>query len=167
MRLISALLLSLIFFPLCSQADFAYYSNRHMAQISDLIVVGNVKVVEDGRFYGHKQKVFFEVETYLKGSAPKNLVILGRIDFICDLTNYKNGRYLLFLHRRENSIFETEIASTFVSVNFENGIREIIGNSIWWRSERLTSDIGSYKNLEFAAEEIGEFVGIPWNKNIY
>ena len=167
MRAISALLFSVFFFYLCSYADYAPYSNRYISQISELIVIGTAKVVENGSFYGFKQKVYFEVETNLKGKSPKVITVLARSGFICDLTRFKNGRYLLFLQKNKNNIFEFEVVPSFVSVNFDNGVHEIIDNKTWWYSEKLETREEIFKNLEVITSEINNFSRIPWKKGIF
>ena len=161
------LLLSLMLFSAFSSAEYKYYSKRHMAQISDLIVVGTVKFIEKGSFNGYNQKVYFEVEKHIKGSSFKNIVIFGSTDSECCMTKFTNGRYFLFLEKRENRIFEYGIEPTFISANYFNGIHKVNDNKIWWKSEKVDSQVGLNTDLDFVVSEVGEFSKVPWNNNIY
>jgi hypothetical protein len=161
------ILVSLMLLAIFSYAENSYYSKRRMAQASDLIFVGKVKFIEKGNFNGYNQKVYFEVENQIKGSTSKNIVVLGNTDSECGITRFSEGRYLLFLEKKESYLFESGIERIFVSINYDNGIHRINDNKIWWRSEKVDPQIGSYTDLNFVVSEVGEFSKVPWGNQIF
>jgi len=161
-----ALLVSLMFLAIFSNAENVYYLTRDMARYSELIFVGEVKAIENGHFNGYNQKVYFEVIHQLKGSKAKSIVVLGNTDSECGVTWFSNGQYLLFLKKYETNLFEIGIEKTFVSVNFENGMRKINGNKIWWSLEKPDSQMRSYTDLRLVVSEFDELTKIPWSVSL-
>lgn len=153
--------LACLSFPLSASGDIAYWSNERMAKSADVIVIGDVKAVENARSFSREQIAHLEVKSIIKGQ-PGKYITIKRGGFICDLTKFKTGRYLLFLSLQPKSVFEYNFLPVYASVNYDNGVREISGNEIRWLSRKLPGNQSIVKSMDFVLAEVDEINKGPW-----
>lgn len=145
-------------------ADYLPMGKYDLVMQSSLIAIGTVKYVEKGSFGVYKQKAYVEINSLIKGEAPKHIVILGKTWFLCDLTNFKVGKYLFFINPTTPDFLQNELFPYYVSPGFGDGVFFAKDGELWWQITDSEHKNHSLYSVTEVSKDVINISHVPWRR---
>lgn len=143
----------------------AYFASIHeIIDKSDLIAIGEVKEIQNGKFnlsndpWTYEQKITFQVSEKLKGSSAQSIIIYAKQNFICGTTLYDYGKYVLFLVKEDNH---------YLNSGWQPSVLRVSDNNVEWFKKSDSRFPSIKKELDLVKDEITGMAATKFYKNSF